>query len=65
MNSSKKLPKFLINDRVHPSVEQIGYDGTSRVYSKDPSVNQIPKELRESIIPSEGKKFVFLRLEGG
>lgn len=58
LSSSKKIPNFVIGDRLHFHVEQIGYDGTARVYTKDASVNQIPKELRDAIVPSPGKKFV-------
>lgn len=64
LSSSKKLPEWLCSDKIHPSVEQIGYDATSRVYSKDPSVNQYPKEVRESFIPDKGKKFVFFDWSG-
>lgn len=58
MNTTKKLPDFILGDRLTFNVEQIGYDGTARVYTKDTSVNQIPKEIREAVIPSKGKKFV-------
>lgn len=58
LNSTKKIPNFIIDGRITFSVEQIGYDGTARVYTKDTSVNQIPKEIREAIIPEEGRKFV-------
>ena len=57
-NSCKKVPMWEVNGKLHPQIEQVGFDGTSRVYSTDPSVNQYPKELRYSIKPSAGKKFV-------
>lgn len=59
-SGSKKLPEFLQEDgRLHPEFRQIGIDGTSRVYTSKPSVNQYPLELRESIIAPPGRKFVF------
>lgn len=58
MNTTKKLMNYVIGTTLTFKVEQIGYDGTARVYTKDTSVNQIPKEIREAIIPSKGKKFV-------
>ena len=58
--SINKLPEFLIGDRVNFMVEQIGADGTSRCYSRDISVNQLPKEMRACIIPKEGNKFVYM-----
>lgn len=62
-NSCKKVPQWEIGGKLHPQIEQIGYDGTSRVYSTDPSVNQYPKELRYSIKPDAGKKFVMFDLK--
>lgn len=62
MNSMKKVPTYIVNQnnvsKLTFNIEQIGFDGTSRVYSRDTSVNQLPKEFREAIIPSPGKKFV-------
>lgn len=58
-SSCKKIPESLVNYKVHPVVEQVGFDGTSRVYTK-PSVQQYPRELRKSVIPEQGKKFVYL-----
>ena len=57
-NSCKKIPMWEVSGKVHPQIEQVGFDGTSRVYSTDPSVNQWPKELRYSVKPAPGKKFV-------
>lgn len=59
-NNVKKLPEMLIQGGLHPTIEQIGYDGTSRVYSSNPSINQVPREFREALIPSPGYKFLYL-----
>ena len=59
VKGSKKVPDFVIGEDLHFSVEQIGYDGTARIYTKDFSVNQLPKPMRASIIPHDGKKFLF------
>lgn len=55
----RKAPEFVENGRLHFNVEQIGYDGTSRVYTKDFSVNQLSKSMREAVVPDEGKKFLY------
>lgn len=44
---------------LHPEYKIVGYDGTSRVYSGNPSLSQIPKILRYAIIPHEGNKFLY------
>jgi DNA polymerase-1 len=55
-----KVPTYLDSEDVaRPFVEQIGYDGTARVYTSDPSINQWPWEVRASIVPRPGFKFVF------
>lgn len=64
IKGSKKLPGFVIDGKVHPKIEQIGYDGTARVYSRDPSVNQIPKNMRAAFVPDKGKKFVMFDWKG-
>lgn len=58
-NSSKKVPDFIVDGNLHFNIEQIGYDGTARVYSKDFSVNQLSKKMREAVIPDKGKKFLY------
>lgn len=52
-----------MNKKIYFNVEQIGYDGTSRVYTK-PSVNSWPKPMRGAIVPSPGKKFAFFDWKG-
>lgn len=44
---------------IHPEYKIVGFDGTSRVYSTNPSLSQIPKILRYSIVPHEGNKFLY------
>lgn len=44
---------------IHPEYKIVGYDGTSRIYSTNPSLSQIPKILRNAIIPHEGNKFLY------
>lgn len=48
---------------IHPEYKIVGYDGTSRVYSGNPSLSQIPKILRHAILPHEGKKFLYADLK--
>lgn len=48
---------------LHPEYKIVGYDGTSRVYSGNPSLSQIPKILRYAIIPHEGNKFLYTDLK--
>lgn len=61
--ASLKVPQFVdSNSHLRFSVEQLGFDGTSRVYTKDTSVNQLPRSLRYAIKPSEGKKFLYFDL---
>ena len=65
VNSIKKVPQYVGDDmKFHPTVEQIGYDGTSRVYTSDPSVQQFPAEFRDCIVPSKGKKFMYMDWSG-
>lgn len=65
INSIKKVPDVIDGgSRMHPTVEQIGYDGTSRVYTSDPSVQQLPAEFRDCIIPQKGKKFLYMDWSG-
>jgi len=59
-SGSKKLPEFIqLDGKLHPEFIQIGFDGTSRVYTTKPSVNQYSRELRGALIPPKGKKFLF------
>ena len=39
------------------------YHNTDRVYSSNPSLSQIPKILRYSIVPHEGNKFLYADLK--
>jgi DNA polymerase I-like protein with 3'-5' exonuclease and polymerase domains len=48
---------------IHPDYKVVGYDGTSRVYSTNPSLSQIPKVLRYAIVPHEGNKFLYADLK--
>ena len=45
---------------IHPEYKIVGFDGTGRVYSSNPSLSQIPKVLRHAIIPHEGNKFFYV-----
>ena len=47
---------------IHPEYKIVGFDGTGRVYSSNPSLSQIPKVLRHAIIPHEGNKFLYTDL---
>lgn len=58
VNSSKKLLDFMYDGNLHFQVEQIGWDGTGRIYTKDTSVNQLTKPMRYAVEPSKGKKYV-------
>lgn len=58
-NNTKKLPNFYNNGKLYFSIEQIGYDGTARMYTKDFAVNMLNWSMREAVLPSEGKKFLF------
>lgn len=49
--------------RLHPDYRIVGYDSTSRVYSTNPSLSQIPKPVRYSFVPSSGKKFLYFDLK--
>jgi DNA polymerase-1 len=44
---------------LRPFYRTVGDDGTSRVYTTNPSTNQLPKEIREAMIPHKGKKFIY------
>lgn len=48
---------------IHPEYKIVGFDGTSRVYSGNPSLSQIPKILRHAIVPHEGKHFLYADLK--
>ena len=48
---------------IHPEYKIVGFDGTSRVYSGNPSLSQIPKILRHAVIPHEGNKFMYVDLK--
>ena len=48
---------------IHPEYKIVGFEGTSRIYSGNPSLSQIPKILRNAIIPHEGKKFLYVDLK--
>ena len=60
MSESLQTPKF---KTIHPEYKIVGFDGTSRVYSGNPSLSQIPKILRHAILPHEGKKFLYADLK--
>ena len=48
-DGSKRFVEYFKNYRgltvVFPSIESIGYDGTGRVYTKNPSINQLPRAI--------------------
>ena len=48
---------------IHPEYKIVGFDGTSRIYSTNPSLSQIPKILRNAIIPHDGNKFLYADLK--
>ena len=61
--SCLKVPEYVDSlGHLRYSVEQVGFDGTGRVYTKDTSVNQLPKEMRKAIKPNPGKKFLYFDL---
>jgi len=45
---------------LHPYYKQVGFDGTSRVYTESPSTNQMPKLIRGCIHPREGMQFAYV-----
>lgn len=49
----------LVNHRAHAKVLHVGEDGTSRVYYTEPSLSQVPYELRHAFKADPGKKMVF------
>lgn len=57
--ASKALDYADENHRIHPQMLPIGFDGTARIYSTKPSLNQWPWELRGCIVPDPGKKFIY------
>lgn len=59
INYCEKIPKFIIDNYLHFNVEQLGFDASSRVYTKEASVTQLPRMTREAIVPEKGKKFVY------
>lgn len=60
MSESLQTPNF---KTIHPEYKIVGFDGTSRVYSGNPSLSQIPKILRHAILPHEGNKFLYADLK--
>ena len=60
MSESISTPTF---KTIHPEYKIVGFDGTSRVYSGNPSLSQIPKILRHAIIPHDGNKFLYVDLK--
>lgn len=48
---------------VYPKYNIVGLNATSRVYSTQPSVSQIPKVLRKAIIPYSGRQFLYADLK--
>jgi DNA polymerase I-like protein with 3'-5' exonuclease and polymerase domains len=55
------IPQFPI---LHPSYKFVGEDGTSRVYTSQPSANSLPMEFREFIVAAKGKKFLYFDWSG-
>jgi len=49
---------------LHPYYKQVGFDGTSRVYTEAPSTNQMPRVIRGCIHPHTGMKFVYADWSG-
>jgi len=49
-----------VSSVLHPYYKQVGFDGTSRVYTESPSTNQMPKLIRGCIHPREGMQFVYV-----
>lgn len=60
MSEITSTPSF---KTIHPEYKVVGFDGTSRVYSSNPSLSQIPKILRHAIIPHDGNKFLYVDLK--
>jgi DNA polymerase-1 len=58
--AAQKIPDYVDFAGIcRPQIEQIGFDGTARVYTSNPSVNQWPWEVRSAVVPHPGHKFVF------
>lgn len=60
MSETLQTPQF---KTIHPEYKVVGFDGTSRVYSTNPSLSQIPKILRHAIVPHDGNKFLYVDLK--
>ena len=50
--------------RLHPEYRFVGEDGTSRVYTKNPSANSLPMEFREFIVPDQGNQYFYMDWSG-
>lgn len=57
-SSAKALDTLDENNVAHPEFLQVGQDGTSRIYTTKPSINQWTWEMRGCITPRPGYKFV-------
>ncbi len=57
-SGAQKVPQYITDGKIHPQFLQIGMDGTSRMYSTKPSLNQWTWEMRGCIVPKKGNKLV-------
>lgn len=62
-NSFKNVDKwFQYGPYLYPTVEQIAFDASGRVYHSNPSLTSFPKQFRKLVKPQKGKKFLYLDL---
>lgn len=60
LSSGEKYTDLVECGYLHPEFRPLNWSGSARIYTTKPAVNQFPRELREAIIPDEGKKFAYL-----
>lgn len=54
------LNKFVVNGRLHPFYNQVGWTGSGRVYTEKPATNSLSTAARKAVIPESGYKFVYV-----
>lgn len=59
MNSLRQRSTELpVDGKFHPTWKTIGFDGTTRMYSENPSMTSLPKSARRALVAPAGKKWV-------
>lgn len=60
----RMVPTYSKHDVYHMNFKPLNESGSARIYTENPSINQIPKALASSIVPAKGKKFVYCDWSG-